>query len=305
MKSSSFDSSETKVARSLAPSRAFDGTTPKPAQASMSWSFSASPKAQTSSGRMPRLAVTASTPTALLVSGFTMTLSGPPGSCIVDGSQRRPAGVTARTACVENGSRRRRRHRADAGPRRQKPARAVVLPDPDAPHPVHSLRGRDRGEEVVDRSFPAQHPLEEVGIAAFDGVEVRLTRDGDAVGGVDLRAERDAGHGSCDLLECRDHYVSCRDSFKYELVERVAGVGDGAVGADQRVHDGAAFAQVARNTSGVRLAASRGDDDRAVERRERRCRRVRHDAGAVAQRAVEVQRDCTQLTRSVGCKCSR
>ena len=103
MKSSSFVKAETKVARSFAPSRAFDGTTPKPAQASMSWSFSASPNAQTSSGRMPRLAVTAPMPTALLVSGFTITLSGPPGSLIVDGSQRRPAGVTARTACVEMG----------------------------------------------------------------------------------------------------------------------------------------------------------------------------------------------------------
>ena len=103
MKSSSFERAETKVARSLAPGRAFDGTTANPAHASMSWSFSASPKAQTSSGPMPRLAVTASMPTALLVSGFTITDSGPPGSLIVLGSQRRPAGVTARTACVEMG----------------------------------------------------------------------------------------------------------------------------------------------------------------------------------------------------------
>ena len=103
MKSSSFDRVETKVARSLAPSRAFDGTTANPAHDNISWSFSASPNAQTSSGVMPRLAVTASMPTALLVSGFTMTDSGPPGSWMVLGSQRRPAGVTARTACVEMG----------------------------------------------------------------------------------------------------------------------------------------------------------------------------------------------------------
>ena len=103
MKPSSFDRVETNVALSFAPSRAFAGTTANPAQDSISWSFSASPNAQTSSGRMPRPAVTASIPTALLVSGFTMTDSGPPGSWIVDGSQRRPAGVTARTACVETG----------------------------------------------------------------------------------------------------------------------------------------------------------------------------------------------------------
>ena len=251
MKSSSFERAETKVALSFAPSRAFDGTTPKPAHDNISWSFSASPKAQTSSGLIPRLAVTASMPTAFDVSGLTITLSGPPGNWIVLGSQRRPAGVTARTACVEMGPRRRRRHHTDAGQRRQKPARAVVLLNPDAADPVYSFRGRNRGEEVVDRSFPAEHPLEEVGIAAFDRVEVRLARDGDAVGGVDLGSERDSWHGGCNLLECGCHYVSCRDALEHELVERVAGVGDGAVGADQRIHDGAAFAQVACNTSGV------------------------------------------------------
>ena len=256
MKSSSFESSETKVARSFAPSRAFDGTTPKPAHASMSWSFSASPKAQTSSGPLPRLAVTASPPTAVLVPGSTITLSGPPGSWIVDGSQRRPAGVTARTACVEMGRvdgvlGSTRHHRADAGPRRQKPARAVVLLAPDASHPVHPLCGRNRSEEVVDRSFPAEHPLEEVGIAALDRVEVRLTRDGDAVGGVDLGSEGHARHRGGDELKRLGYNRARSDSFKYELVVVVAGVGDGAVGADQRVHDGAAFAQVARDTSSV------------------------------------------------------
>ncbi len=288
MKSSSFERAETKVALSFAPSRAFDGTTPKPAHDNISWSFSASPKAQTSSGLIPRLAVTASMPTAFDVSGLTITLSGPPGNWIVLGSQRRPAGVTARTACVEMGPRRRRRHHTDAGQRRQKPARAVVLLNPDAADPVYSFRGRNRGEEVVDRSFPAEHPLEEVGIAAFDRVEVRLARDGDAVGGVDLRAERDAGHRGCDYLKRLGYDRARSDSFKYEFVERVARVGDGAVGADQRIYTCSPLPQRRRDARGVRLAASRRDDYRAVERRERCCRRVRHDAGAVAQRAVEV-----------------
>ena len=155
MKSSSFDRVETKVARSLAPSRAFDGTTPKPAHDNISWSFSASPKAQTSSGPMPRPAVTASMPTALLVSGFTMTDSGPPGSWIVDGSQRRPAGVTARTACVEMGH-------VDGDAIARTPGRAArSRPEPSfSPTPMHRTQFTlSAAATVAKKSSTGRFPL--------------------------------------------------------------------------------------------------------------------------------------------------